>query len=73
MVLGRVWSGALSWWGLALWYVLFRTPDLIDLHFFPVYFSGDHHIGLSPVRETTSVFGLRRLRNSRAKSHEQND
>ena len=26
--LGRVWSGALPWWGLALWYFLFRTPDL---------------------------------------------
>ena len=26
--LGRVWSGALPWWGLAMWYFLFRTPDL---------------------------------------------
>ena len=35
VALGRAWSGALSWWGITIWHVLFRTPDLTDLHFFP--------------------------------------
>ena len=44
-----MWSGALSWWGLTLWYFLFRTPDLTDLHFCPSH------------KKTNSAFGILRM------------